>query len=268
MAAGPFEHCCRCETIADRLSYNIQMEPKRSKYDTNPLEEDFADRATDAFGSERSDSQTARVFGGPTLEINRSNSDSVRAYSESEAPTRQIGDNITSYPSIFVPPPKPAAKYQAPRVSAADIYQPPPGPPPAIYSSPGLRAFEKSGMNNVSGLGMQERWAVMLPYLPFSWLAIVASIILLILVPRTESKVRFHAAQGLVLQLGITAISMLLTFVGFITRTRMTGASLFGVVTSVFLVLAMIRVFKGKPLVLAPLDDPRKWLDEKIKPRK
>lgn len=244
------------------------MEPKRSKYDTNPLEEEFADRATDSFAPHASGSQTERVFGGPTLEMSRSQDDSVRAYSESEAPTRHIGDNITSYPSIFVPPPKPAPRYQAPRMPAAEIYQPPPGPPPAVYSSPGLQAFEKSGRNHVSGLGMQERWAVALPYLPFSWLAIVASIIELLLVPRTESKVRFHAAQGLVLQLGITAISMLLTFLGFITSSRMTGASMFGVVTFVFLVIAMIRVFKGKPLTLAPLDEPRKWLDEKIKPRK
>jgi hypothetical protein len=30
----------------------------------------------------------------------------------------------------------------------------------------------------------------------------------------------------------------------------------------------MVRVWKGKPLALTPLDEPRKWLDEKIKPRK
>jgi uncharacterized membrane protein len=245
------------------------MEPKHSKYDTNPLEEDFVDRVNDSFAPETSGAQTERVFGGPTIEIYRSEHDSVRAYSESEAPTRHIGDQVTSYPSVFVPQqPKPTTTYQPPRVSSADIYQPPPGPSPAIYQSPGLQAFQQSGRNHVSGLGMQERWAVVLPYLPFSWLAIVASIIELLLVPRTESKVRFHAAQGLVLQLGITAISMLLTFLGFITSSRMTGASLFGTVTFVSLIIAMIRVFKGKPLVLAPLDEPRKWLDEKIKPRK
>jgi len=30
----------------------------------------------------------------------------------------------------------------------------------------------------------------------------------------------------------------------------------------------MIRVWKGKPFVVTPLDEPRKWLEEKIKPRK
>lgn len=243
------------------------MEPKRSKYDTNPLDEEFADRATDSIAPDASDAQTKRVFGGPTLEINHPENDSVRSYSESEAPTRHIGDKVTSYPSVFVPPsPKPAATYQPPRIPAADIYQPPPVPPPAIYQSPALQAMAKPGSNIVSGLGIPQRWAVMLPYLPF-WLAIVASIIELLLVPRTETKVRFHAAQGLVLQLGITAISMLLTFAGLVSG-RFTGASLFNVATFVFLIIAMIRVFKGKPLVLAPLDEPRKWLDEKIKPRK
>src|SRR6185369_9871667 len=101
----------------------------------------------------------------------------VRAYAESEAPTRHIGDKVTSYPSVFVPPqPKPAATYQPPRMVSADIYQPPPVPPPAIYQSPGLQAFEKSGRNTVSRLGIPERWAVMLPYLPFWMLAIVASV--------------------------------------------------------------------------------------------
>lgn len=244
------------------------MEPKRSKYDTNPLEEEFADRASDEFAPDGSGSQTEKIFGGPTLEIHRPEDDSVRAYSESEAPTRYISDKVTSYPSVFVPPkPKPTITYQPPRVSSADIYQPPPGPPPAVYQSPALQAFEKSGRNTVSGLGIPERWAVMLPYLPF-WLAIVASVIELLLVPRTESRVRFHASQGLVLQIGITAISMLLTFAGLLAGGRFTGASFFNVATVVFLVIAMIRVFKGKPLALTPLDEPRKWLDEKIKPRK
>jgi hypothetical protein len=30
----------------------------------------------------------------------------------------------------------------------------------------------------------------------------------------------------------------------------------------------MIRVWKGKPHHIAPLDELTKWLDEKIKPRK
>ena len=105
-----------------------------------------------------------------------------------------------------------------------------------------------------------------MPYLPF-WLAIVVSIVELILVPRTETRTRFHASQALALQIVVTAISMLLTFAGLITG-RFTGASLFNVATFVFFVIAMFRVFKGKSLVVQILDEPRKFLEEKIKPRK
>jgi uncharacterized membrane protein len=243
------------------------MEPKRSKYDTNPLDEEFADRATDSFASGNSDAQTERVFGGPTLEIHRPENDSVHAYSESEAPTRHIGDKVTSYPSVFVPPlPKPSATYPPRRMSSADIYQPPPGPPPAIYQSPALQMPQKPGTNTVSGLGIPECWAVMLPYLPF-WLAIVASVIELLLVPRTETRVRFHAAQGMALQIVITAISTLLAFAGLFSG-RWSGSGLFKLATAIFLVIGMVRVWKGKPFVIPPLDEPAKWLDEKIKPRK
>jgi len=244
------------------------MEPKRSKYDTNPLEEDFVDRATDSFAPETSGAQTERVFGGPTLEIHRPEHDSFRAYSDSEAPTRHIGDKVTSYPSVFVPPQtKPAATYQPPRMVSADVYQPPPVPPPAIYQSPGLQAFEKSGRNTVSKLGIQERWAVMLPYLPFWMLAIVASVIELLLVPRTESRVRFHAAQGMTLQIVVGAISTLLALAGLLAR-NWSGSGVFRFASFVFLIVAMVRVWKGKSFVIPLLDEPAKWLDEKIKPRK
>jgi uncharacterized membrane protein len=240
------------------------MEPKRSKYDTNPLEKDFVDSVTGSVEGEESGGQTERVFGGPTLEIYHPATDSVRAYSESEAPTRHIGDQVTSYPSVFVPPnPRPAPTYEAPRIPAADIYR----PPPALYQSPGLQAFEKSGRNNVAGLGIQERWAVMLPYLPFWMLAIVASAIELLLVPRSESRVRFHAAQGIALQIVIGAISTLLVLAGMIARSW-SGTGLFKTASVIFLIVAMVRVWKGKSFVIPLLDEPAKWLDEKIKPRK
>ena len=235
------------------------MEPKRSKYDTNPLDEQVADRANESLGSTRPGPPTEEVRGGPTSAIGPTENDAARWNPEAEAPTRRIDDEVTSYPSIFVPP-KPRAPqfYEPPKVHAAhvaNIYQPPPVP----------IAF-KPGSNTVSGLGIPERWAVIFPYLPF-YLAIVAAILELVFVPRTETRVRFHAAQALALQIGITAISMLLTFGGLLSG-RFTGAGLFNSASFVFLIIAMIRVWKGKSLVIPPLDEPRKWLDEKIKPRK
>jgi len=243
------------------------MEPKRSKYDTNPLDEDVAHRADERFGRKGGGASTEDI-GGVTHPIDRAAPETSRRSNQSEAPTRRIDDKVTSYPSVFVPPPprRPSATYEPPRINSADVYRPPPVPPASVYQAPPVPIMGPPGLHKVEGLGIPERWALILPYLPF-WLAIVASVIELLLVPRTESKVRFHAAQGLILQLGITALTMLLTFAGFVTG-RFTGASLVNSVSFVFLIIAMIRVWKGKPLVIPLLDEPRKWLDEKIKPRK
>jgi uncharacterized membrane protein len=240
------------------------MEPKRSKYDTNPLDEDVVAHADQSWGSAQAVSPTEEMRAGPTRDIRRPANETARQNSESEAPTRRIDNNIaTSYPSIFVPPQAKKSMYEAPRVAPTDIYQPPPGPPPNVHQG---SAVYKAGSNKVAGLGIPERWAAMLPYLPV-WPAIVIGIVELLIVPRTETRVRFHASQALALQIGITAVSMLLTFGGLFSG-RFTGAGLFNAATIVFLILAMIRVWKGKPLAIPPLDEPRKWLEEKIKPRK
>jgi len=129
------------------------MEPKRSKYDTNPLDEKVADRAHRSWGqtsSETSGSPTENMVGGATRNIRRSD-DTVQGYSESEAPTRRIDDGLgTSYPSIFVPPTsRPSVIYQPPRVPVSNIYQPPPAPPPNIYQPPPVPMIYKPGSNKV-----------------------------------------------------------------------------------------------------------------------
>src|SRR2546425_882545 len=246
------------------------MEPKRSKYDTNPLDESVMERAQESWGhtsSQTGGSPTENMSGGPTRNIGRPD-EAVQGYSESEAPTRRIDDGLgTSYPSICVPPTsRPAATYQPPRVPVSNIYQPPPAPPPSLYQPPPAPATYGAGSHTVSGLGIPEKWAVILPYLPF-YLAMVVAIVELLLVPRTETRVRFHAAQALALQIGITAVSTLLT-VGGLLSGRWTGTGLFSLATSVFLIISMIRVWKGNPHNIPLLDEPRKWLDEKIRPRK
>lgn len=242
---------------------SFQMQPKRSKYDTNPLDEKVADRAHESFEA-FADNETIQL-GGATTEM--SGSETARARPQSEAPTQLINEKATSYPSVFVPPQHERPLFhESPKLDPAAIYQPPPVAPQNIYQPPPMPVINRPGGNTVAGLGIPEKWAVALPYLPF-WLAIVVGIVELLLVPRTETRTRFHASQALTLQIGITAVSMLLTFAGVLSG-RFTGASLFNVATLVFLIIAMIRVFKGKPLVIQLLDEPRKWLEEKIKPRK
>ena len=244
------------------------MEAKRGKYDTNPLDENVAHRAEESFESNRPGAATEDIS-GPTKPINRNAPQTSRAGIESEAPTQHIGDKVTSYPSIFVPPPpRSSATYDAPRVTPSDIYLPPPGPPPNVYQPPAM-PFLKPGLRNVAGLGIPERWATILPYMPFSsYLGVIIAVIELFLTPRTETRVRFHASQALALQAAIAAVTTLLGFIGLITNSKFTGATLVIIAAFVFRWIAVVKVWKGKPFVITAVEEPRNWLDEKIKPRK
>jgi len=249
------------------------MEPKRTKYDTNPLDRKVAEGAGESFESHPGP-PTEKVRGGPTQDIGRSEDESVRAYAETEAPTRRIDENFgKSYPSINVPPksvypaqPRPTIAYQTPRAPDANIYQPPPVAPASVYQPPPLPIHERPMSHSIAGLGIPERWANLLPYIP-GHIGAVAALVELLLVPRTETRTRFHAAQGLALQVAILILSGVFSFVSVISGNRI-GSGLFGAASTIFLIVSMVRVWKGKPLHIPPLDDASKWVNEKIKPRK
>ena len=239
------------------------MQPKRTKQDTNPLDEKVADRAGESFPSQ-GDAETIQL-GGATTRIE--GIETSRARSESEAPTQLIQDKVTSYPSVFVPPqPKRPQMYESPRLDPASIYRPPPVPPPNIYQPPPLSAMFRPGRNKVTGLGIQERWANLLPYVP-GYVGAVAAVIELLLVPRTESRTRFHAAQGLALQAAILILSGAFGMLTVISGSSF-GSGMFSFAAFIFLIISMIRAFKGRPHHIAPLDGVTRWLEEKIKPRK
>jgi uncharacterized membrane protein len=206
------------------------------------------------------------VRGGRTRDIGRTEGEAARLNSQAEAPTRRIDDEVTSYPSIFVPPKAREPQYYEPPRINPNIYQPPPVPPPNLYQPPPMPVMFKSGLNKVAGLGIQERWASLLPYIP-GYIGAVAAVIELVLVPRTETRTRFHASQGLALQITILVLSGAFGFLNLITGNS-SGAGIFRFAAFVFLIVSMVRAFKGRTHHIAPLDSPRKWLDEKIKPRK
>lgn len=243
------------------------MEPKRSKYDTNPLDGKVADRAEDSMGSTRPGPPTQEVTGGPTRDIGRTANEEARLNPEREAPTQRI-DDATSYPSVFVPPPpRQSTTYAPPRAPAVNIYQPPPGPPLNVYLPPPLPIpTQKPGSRHVTGLGIPEKWANMLPYF-FGHIGLVAAIVELLLVPRTETRARFHAAQGMALQIAILILTGAFGFVHLISGNAL-GSRLFGGAATIFLIVSMVRAWKGKPHHIAPLDEGTRFFDEKIKPRK
>ena len=96
-------------------------------------------------------------------------------------------------------------------------------------------------------------------------IGLVAGILELAMVPREETRTRFHAAQGLALQLAIVAVSVLFKFVTLASGSGF-GAMLFGTAATIFLIVSMVRVWQGKPHHVAPLEEPARWLGEKIAP--
>ena len=227
------------------------METKKSKYDTNPLDPNFVKNAEKARGPEggAAAAPETQEVKGATREIGSSANENARANVYSEAPTRRY-DNPpldAPYPSIFVPP----------TYSQPTPYQPPPAP-----YRPGT---QKAGSRTVAGVGLPEKWASALPYAPF-YIGVVVSLIELFLVSRRELRVRFHAAQGLALQIAMVVGQTVFGVIGTLTGSSF-GGSLFGLFCFVFLIISMIRVAKGEPHHIAPLAEPGQWLNQRIEPR-
>jgi uncharacterized membrane protein len=224
------------------------METKKNKYDTNPLDPDYV-RQTEEVWSEEDSGPGTREVKGATRDVGASANESARSNIYSEAPTRTFDTPPADspYPSVFVPP----------TYSPPTPYQPSPYLPPQVNLRPTARP--------VAGIGLPEKWAVMLPYAPF-YIGVVASLIELFLVPRKELKVRFHAAQGLALHIAILVIQTLFGVVGAITDSSI-GGSLFSFAATIFLIISMIRVWKGEPHRIPPISEPAQWLNERIEPR-
>ncbi len=224
------------------------METKKSKYDTNPLDPDVERNAEESWG-EDGGAHTQQVRGA-TRQVGNSPNEEARQNVYSEAPTRRY-DNPpleAPYPSVFVPPTyAPPTQYQ----QRQNIYQAPPSAAPT--SRP------------VAGFGIPEKWAMMLPYAP-AYIGLIVSLLELFLVPRREVKVRFHAAQGLALHIAILIVHTLFGVISTITDSTI-GGSLFKLAAFIFLIISMIRVWKGEPHEIAPLAEPAKWFNRHIEPR-
>ena len=225
------------------------METKKTKYDTNPLDPDVAKRTEEIWGEDESGPGT-RQMKGATRDVGYSANESARNNVYSEAPTRTFDNQPLDAPyhSVFAPP------VQQPPPS---IYQPNPYMQVAVSARPTSR--------NVAGIGLPEKWAMILPYAPF-YIGVVASLVELFLVPRKEIKVRFHAAQGLALHVAILVLQTLFGVLGSITDSSI-GGMLFKTAATVFLIISMVRVWKGEPHRIAPISEPAQWFNQRIEPR-
>jgi uncharacterized membrane protein len=223
---------------------------KKNKYDTNPLDPDVERKAEEVWGELGGSTPTQQV-GGATREVGDSPNENARRNVYSEAPTRHF-DNPpleAPYPSVFVPPTyAPPTQYQSRQ---------------SIYQAPGTAAAPNP--RSVAGIGVPERWATTFAYTP-GYIGLVISLLELFLVPRKEGKVRFHASQALALQIAILIIQMLFGVISTVSGSSL-GGTLFKIAAFFFLLISMLRVWRGETHRIAALGEPAQWFNDHIEPR-
>ncbi|HEX5706361.1 MAG TPA: hypothetical protein VFX96_03645 [Pyrinomonadaceae bacterium] len=237
------------------------MTEKRNKYDTDPLDPDFVRRTEEVESDETmplAETQTAPMPPRPAPTVE----EATRRF-DGPPPGERFP---SSYPSVFVPPVyNPPVNTSAGRTSYGAATPPPQqqyGPRQAY----GQYANSRPSDRPVEKLGLPEKWANMLPYAPF-YVGLVVALIELLVVPRTETRTRFHAAQGLALQIAILLASFVFSIVGLIADARF-GGRIFSLAAFVFLIYSMWRVWQGRPHHIAPLDELTKKINERFEPRK
>lgn len=255
------------------------MSEERSRYNTDPLDPDFA-RQTEEI----------RESGAATREVGRSSNETARRDAGAESPTLKFTEtppapsapspaqthqsynsqqpfaSPASYPSVFVPPLPPAppaiASWNAPNT------QTPPAVSPSVVSPPTGR--------KLPGINLPENIALILPYIPFLIGGILAAVELF-LIPRSEKRARFHAAQGLALHAVVLIAGFVFRMAGNLADVTMGGFAsfmigmmsfFFWLATTIFMIVCLIRVWQGNEQRLSVLSDLTKWLEDQIEPRK
>ncbi len=200
-----------------------------TKYDTNPLDPDFPKKVSEA----------------QTETLPHQEKETVRfpPPADTEEPTRiHNRANFADYSSVF---------------SGAQ--------PLSSYQTAQLNSLPNS-KRKVEKVGLPENILVALPYLPFS-IGLIAGLLELLFVPKSETKVRFHAAQGLAAHIGILIITTILRGIGEMTSIASAANGIFWIVTTIMLIIFAVKAWKGKPVHIESVDTLTEWLEEKIKPQ-
>jgi uncharacterized membrane protein len=202
------------------------------KYDTNPLDPEFPERAR--ANAAASDTAPQTRF--------KTNEFPVSAPSSSitEEETRRFSE----------------ADFNAYSFHGADA--------PLAYQAPRFADMNAASSRKVGKVGLPEKWLIGLPYIPF-YIGLIAGVVLLLVVGKEETKVRFHAAQGLAAHLAILIVTTVLGIIGGLADL---GSLIFSIVTTVMLIVFAIKAWKGKPVHIESVDELTNWLDEKIGPVK
>lgn len=203
----------------------------KKKFDTNPLDPDFPAKVKEAetVALPRESYKTAE-FPRPSV---------------TEEQTRRFDNqDFTSYQS----------PYDGQQI-------------PMNYGARNFADVEHVSDRKVKGIGVSEKWVTGLPYIPW-YIGLIAGLVILFIVPKSETKVRFHAAQGLAAHLGILLVTTILGFIGHASDFANIGNAIFQLVTMIMLIIFAIKAWKGKPVHIESVDDLTNWLEDKIKPTK
>lgn len=127
---------------------------------------------------------------------------------------------------------------------------------------------DKNKSHNIGNVSLPENVLMALPYIPFSFVGIIAGIIELFFIPKSEPKIRYHAAQGLAAQLGIWLILEILDSTGWMIGGIGAISTIFWIVTTIMLIVFTVKAWQGKPIHIESVEKLTDWLEEKIKPQK
>ena len=204
-----------------------------TKYDTNPLDPDFPEKVR-AAAADAQGTQTLGLTGAETRQFPQtaSTEEQTRRFATPDMPTYSAPYNGQYVPSTY----QPAA----------------------------FTPVDNSRKRKVDKIGLPENIMVALPYMPFT-IGLIAGVLELLFVPKHETKVRFHAAQGLAAHFAILIITTILGLVGNFADVARIGGGIFTAVTTVMLIIFTIKAWRGRPIHVEAIDDLTNWLDEKIK---
>lgn len=200
------------------------------KYDTNPLDPEFPQKARER------QTQTLPNMSAETRQF--------PSAAPTEEQTRKFGgDDFSPFSSPY---------------DSQNI--------PANFQTSKLGDMNQSSSRKVAKIGLPENILTAVPYIPF-YFGLIAGILILLFVPKSETKVRFHAAQGLAAHIGIFIVWAILIAVGDVTNLAYVFSKIFTLVTTIMLIIFAVKALQGKPIHIESVDDLTEWLEEKIKPR-
>jgi uncharacterized membrane protein len=209
-----------------------------SKYDTNPLDPDFPEKV-------RKESE-----GQPTQVLSETGAPRTQHF-PSSAPTEEQTVRLQAGSQAYAPPPPPY--YQQPYTGQYV---------PGAYQPQGF--VDPRMQRKVEPFGISENIVTALPYIPW-YIGLIAGVVILALTPRTETKARFHAAQGLAAHVGILMVTTALGLIGTVSSGARVGSLVFSIAMSIMLIVWAIKAWKGKPVHIQAIESLTNWLEDKIR---